>query len=385
PALKEPINFTFYIEGQKILEAVPRIGYVHRGIEKLAESRTYIQNAYLVERTCGICSATHLNTYCEVIEQLAEMSVPIRAQYIRALILELERLHSHSLWVGIVGHEVGFETLFMNIWKDREIVMRLLEAISGNRVNYGMCCPGGVRRDLSTEIIKQILEGLDELADSWMRYRDIILQDPSINRRTKNVGVLGKERAMELGTVGPTARASGISWDVRKNLPYCIYGELEFDVIVNEKGDVMSRLLSRVDEYMESIRICRQILDQIPGGEISGKEKRRMPSKWASARSEAPRGELFYAIKGNDTDKPERLKIRTPTLANMQAMSEMLHGQYVADIPVIIAGIDPCISCMDRVTIVDIEKPPSDRLMIRGEHLRQYGIQWYRDQFGAEN
>ncbi len=386
PALKEPVNFMFYIEGERIVEAIPRIGYVHRGVEKLAERRTYLQTAYLVERTCGICSGVHQFTYVSCVEQLGDIKIPPRAHYIRSIILELERLHSHSLWIGLVAYEIGFETLFMYIWKDREVILDLLEAISGNRVNYGMCFIGGAREDLNKEIIDRIRKALDEVEESMTRYKTILLQDLSVKKRTENVGFLPKRTAMELGAVGPTARASGVNWDLRIDVPYSAYPEIQFNKIVLDKGDVLARVLVRVEEFFETIKILRQLIDQIPEGPIETKGKRRFPDRWSVFRSEAPRGELIYSIRGNGTDHPERVKIRTPTLANMQSIAEMLRGNFIADIPVIVAGIDPCMSCMDRVAVIDLEaKNPKKELLIFSEkELRQYAIKWYEEHYGVK-
>ena len=386
PALKEPVNFLFYIDGERIVEAIPRIGYVHRGVEKLAEQRTYIQAAYLVERTCGICSGVHQFTYTSCVEQLGDIKIPPRAHYIRSIILELERLHSHSLWIGLVAYEIGFETLFMYIWKDREIILDLLESISGNRVNYGMFHIGGVRRDLSKDIIEKIRKSLDEVEASMLRYKEILLQDLSVRKRTENVGLLPKRTAMELGAVGPTARASGVNWDVRVDVPYSAYPEVDFNKIVLENGDVLARVLVGVEEFFDSIKILRQLIAQIPDGSIETKSKRRFPAKWSVFRSEPPRGELIYAILGNETDKPERVKIRTPTLANMQSISEMLKGNFIADIPVIVAGIDPCMSCMDRVAVIDLDTGNRHKevKVFTEKELHQYAIQWYQDHYDVK-
>ncbi len=386
PALKEPVNFVFYIDGERIVEAIPRIGYVHRGVEKLAERRTYVQAAYLVERTCGICSGVHQFTYISCVEQLGDIEIPPRAHYIRAIILELERLHSHSLWIGLVAYEIGFETLFMYIWKDREIILDLLEAISGNRVNYGMFHIGGVRQDLSKEIIDKMKQALDEVESSMQRYKEILLRDLSVKKRTENVGILPKETAMKLGAVGPTARGSGVNWDLRIDVPYSAYPEISFNKIVLETGDVLARVLVRVEEYFESIKILRQLIEQLPEGPITTKGKRRFPSKWSVFRSEPPRGELVYAILGNGTDKPERVKIRTPTLANMQSIAEMLKGNFIADIPVIIAGIDPCMSCMDRVAVIDLEARTSQKELriFTEKELHRYAIKWYEDHYNIK-
>ncbi len=370
PALKEPENFTFEVEGDIIINVKPRIGYNHRGIEKAMEARTYLQNIYLVERICGICSDAHTTCYCQAVEDLLGVEAPPRAKYIRVIIAELERIHSHSLWSGIAAHEIGFDTLFMYIWRDRETVMDILELISGNRVNYAMNTIGGVRRDLPSEIIPKIEKGLGFLEERIEDYIKVVQADPTIRERTVDVGVLKPEDAVNLCAVGPTLRASGIKYDVRKDDPYAAYDEIPFDVVVNEGCDVHARIIVRCQEMLESINIIRYALKNMPSGMTRIRVPMAVPAGETISRVEAPRGELIHYARSNGTIRPERYKVRSPTLANIPALCKMLLGQHVADIPIVLAGIDPCFACMDRMAIIDAEK--GEGRIVSLEELRRH-------------
>jgi NADH-quinone oxidoreductase subunit D len=355
PALKEPENFLFEVQGDTVVNVTPRIGYVHRGVEKAFERRSYIQNIYLAERVCGICSHAHTICYVQAIEELLGLEVPPRARYIRTVIAELERLHSHSLWVGVAAHEVGFDTLFMYTWRDREIVMDLLEAISGNRVNYAMNTIGGVRRDITPELTVKIKEALNSFEDEVKHYLKVVQSESTFLRRTKGVGILKPETALKLCAVGPTLRGSGIKNDVRVDDPYAAYDEIPVNVITQDGCDVLSRAVVRFEEMLESINITRYALDYLPEGRIRAQAPMVVPAGEAVSRVEAPRGELIHYARSNGTASPERYKIRAPTLANILAVCQTLIGCHLADVPIILAGIDPCFSCMDRMTVIDTE------------------------------
>ena len=379
PALEEPESFTLLLEGERVAAAAVGIGYNHRGMEKAAESRTYLQNIYLLERICGICSHSHSTCYVQTVEALAGVEVPKRALYIRALIGELERIHSHLLWLGIAGHEIGFMTLFMYAWKDREIVMDILEMLTGNRVNYGMNTLGGVRRDIAPEQAQKVLEALDQLQARTEYYQKTILSERTVILRLSGVGKLSKEDGLKFGAAGPVLRASGVARDVRKDDPYGIYSELDFKVITDDHADVFGRTVVRVLELMESYKLCRQILKEMPEGPLNVKVPNRIPAGEAVSRYEAPRGEDFHYIRSNGTDKPERVKVRAPTLANSAAIAHMIEGGYLADVPIIIAAIDPCFSCTDRmVRVQDVSSGREN--MFNWEGLRKYSIDWYGKQ-----
>jgi len=355
PALKEPEHFLFEIDGDIIVNVKPRIGYNHRGIEKAFERRTYIQNIYLAERICGICSDAHTTCYTQAIEELLDIEVPPRARYIRVIVAELERIHSHSLWLGIAAHEIGFDTLFMHLWRDREAVMDVLELVSGNRVHYAMNTIGGVRRDIASEIIPKIIGSLDFLEKRTKYYMKVLSSEQTVLKRTVDVGALKPEDAVELCAVGPTLRASGVKNDVRRDDPYAAYDEIPFSIVTDDGCDVFSRILVRCGEILESINMIRYALDHMPSGMLRVRVPMAVKPGEAVSRVEAPRGELIHYVKSNGSTRPERYKVRSPTLANIPALCKMLIGQHVADIPIILAGIDPCFACMDRLVFVDVK------------------------------
>jgi len=377
PALKEPVSFSLALKGERIMGVGIRLGYNHRGIEKACEERTYIQDLYLIERICGICSHSHSTCFVQAVEEIAAVEVPKRALYIRTLIAELERVHSHLLWLGVAGHEIGFDTLLMYAWRDREVVMDILALLTGNRVNYGINTIGGVRRDISGEQIEEILKGVDILEERTKYYIEVATQETTIIKRLSGVGVVSYEDALKLDAVGPTARASGVDRDVRRDDPYAVYGELTFDVITDKHCDVYGRTVVRVKELMESYKIIRQCLKQLPDGPITVKVPRKIPAGEAISRYEAPRGEDVHYVKSNGSEKPERVKVRAPTLANVQAVKHMLKDRFLADMPIVIAAIDPCFSCTDRLISVKGVNNKNKKI-VTWEELRVYGIDWYR-------
>ena len=306
------------------------------------------------------------------------MEVPKRGLYIRTLVCELERIHSHLLWLGVAGHELGFDTLFMYSWRDREIVMDLLEIISGNRVNYGMNTIGGVRRDITDEMKPQILKGIQQLKERTEYYLGVASTEVTFLRRTEGIGLLPKEKAIELCACGPTARGSGVEYDVRRDDPYAAYPYLDFKVITSDLSDVLGRTVVRVLEVIESCKMCRQIIEELPEGEFRTKAPRKVPAGEVVSKTEAPRGELLHYIRSNGTDHPERLKVRTPTLANITSVLHCLKGGYIADIPIVFAAIDPCMACMDRIMILDSEnRNGKGKQTISWDELRKYSMKWY--------
>jgi NADH-quinone oxidoreductase subunit D len=376
PALKEPSHFRFAVEGEIVTGAAVRLGYAHRGIEKATEERTWVQNLYILERICGICSHIHATVYCLAVEQLAGVEVPPRAQAIRELVAELERIHSHLLWLGVAAHEAGFDTLFMYSWRDRETVMDLLEGLTGNRVNYSANVLGGVKFDVDDEQADAIRHGLDFLEERTRHYLNVVTNEEIFVRRTRGIGVMTRRQAEVLGAVGPTARASGVARDIRVEAPYAAYPDYPVDIVLDTAGDLEARFVVRLKELFECYRVVREILDTLPPGDLTTRMPRRIKDGETVMRVEAPRGELFYFLKSNGSDKPERVKVRTPTICNMASVVNLVVGHQLADVPMILAGIDPCFSCNDRMVAID---------HARGEHqhwtweeLRRYGIEFYR-------
>jgi membrane-bound hydrogenase subunit alpha len=377
PFLKEPAKFDFDIQGEEIVGARMNIGYNHRGIEKACEARNYYQCLYLLERICGICSHSHTTAFVQAVEEIMHLELPRRGLYLRTLVCELERLHSHLLWLGVAAHEVGFDSLFMLVWRDREIVMDILEEISGNRVNYAINTIGGVRRDLTDAQRTKILDMLGALKKRLDYYAKIGTNEPSFVGRIQGVGKLSAKRAAEMCAVGPFARASGVNTDVRRDDPYGAYRELDFRVITHDSCDIYGRVIVRVLEIVESCKMIEQLLTNLPAGAIVlPKVPRKAPAGVAISRYEAPRGEDVHFVRGNGTDKPERVRVRAPTMANLEAATESVIGSFVADIPIAIASIDPCFSCTDRMAIV-LRDPKKGTRVATWEELRRYGVDWY--------
>ncbi len=372
PALKEPGHFEFAVDGETVISASVRLGYVHRGIEKATEERNWTQNLYLLERICGICSHSHATGYTLGVEQLAEVTAPPRAQAIRTLVAELERVHSHLLWLGVAAHEGGFDTLFMYSWRDRETIMDVLEGLTGNRVNYSANVIGGVKFDVDDKQADAIKRGLDFLEGRTRHYFKVVTTDSTFVRRTRGVGTMPKEQAERLGVVGPTARASGVALDIRVDAPYAAYAAYPVNIVLDTAGDLEARFVVRIKELMESYRVIRQILDTLPTGDLTVRMPRKIKEGETISRVEAPRGELFYFLKSSGGEKPERIKVRTPSLCNFASVLTLAPGHQLADMPMILAGIDPCFSCNDRMVVLNGEK------VMTWEQLRQYGIEHYR-------
>ena len=349
PALEEPIHARIIADGEIIKDAEVFFGYNHRGIEKIATERNVIQTMVLVERVCGICSHSHATTYAMAVEALNGVTVPKRAEYIRVITSELERIHSHLLWLGIACHIIGHDSLFMHIWDDREVVMDILEELSGNRVNYGINTYGGVRRDINDDMKRDILKGLEKLKALTDRIVSIVSSDITVGMRTKGIGVLKKEDAIRIGAVGPHARASGVDMDLRRDLPYCSYEDFNFTVPVVESGDVYARLVVRALECYESINIIVQALNKLPDGPINlGNKLPKINEGSILQAYEAPRGMLTHLVVGDGKLENKLVSIHVPSYRNNPTIPHMLRGNNVSDAGLIIASIDPCFSCTDR-------------------------------------
>ncbi len=375
PALKEPGHFEFTVDGEIVTAARMRLGYAHRGIEKAAESRNWFQNLYLFEHVCGICSHTHAMAYSMGVEKLAQIEVPPRALAIRELVACLERIHSHLLWLGVSAHEAGFDTLFMYSWRDREAVMNLLEQITGNRVNYSANLLGGVKCDIGPDQAKAIKEGVDYLEGRIQHYLEVVTTDVMFLKRTRGIGSISFEEAVKFGLVGPTARASGVSHDVRVEAPYGGYVHFPVTAVTETKGDLEARFIVRLKELLVSCSVIRTIVENLPDGPLTTRIPRKIPAGETISRIEAPRGELFYYIKSNGGENPARVHIRTPSLCNWVSVLEKAVGAQLADIPMLISGMDPCFSCNDRLVIVAW---PNNSQTWSWKQLREYGIEFYK-------
>lgn len=346
PVLPEPIHLDLVVEDEKVVEAIPSIGFIHRGLEKLVEKKDFVEYVYVAERICGICSAIHGQTYCQAVEEVMNIAVPERALYLRTIWGEMSRVHSHLLWLGLMADAFGFESLFMHTWRLRETVLDMIEETTGGRVIFGSCKVGGVRRDIDKPTLDRILNQLSALEKEIKQVTDVFITDRSVKHRTLGVGILSKDQALELGAVGPTMRGSGISQDLRK-LGYASYNKLKFEPIIETAGDSYSRCLVRIREIFQAIDLIRQAAAQLPDGPIDVKVS-GAPSGEFFARTEQPRGEVIYYLKANGTRYLQRLRVRTPTFANIPALVKLLQGCELADVPILALTIDPCISCTER-------------------------------------
>jgi membrane-bound hydrogenase subunit alpha len=348
PMLKEPLSFLLTVEGEQIVDSLLRLGYTHRGIERLCQERSYVQNLYLLERVCGICSHVHTTAYCQGVEALLGLEVPLRGLFLRTLLCELERIHSHLLWVGMLAENMGFTTIFMYAWRDREVALDIMEELSGARVTHAVNVIGGVRADVNEEQLTSIVERLDELEQKIEILLGVIRHESTFRARAQKVGYLSPEQVRGYCVVGPVARASGMNVDVRRDAPYAVYDRVQFDVITNDAGDVWARTLVRALEAIESLGICHQLLAELPDGPTMVAVPRRVPAGEVVSRAEAPRGELVYYIRSDGTDRPARIKIRTPTLTTLITLPDQLRDVNTADVAVVLAGVDLCIACADR-------------------------------------
>jgi len=355
PVLEEPAQLRLFVEGERIVDCDYRGFYNHRGIEKLGDSvLTYNQIPFLAERICGICGFIHSCCYCQAVEEAAGIEVPARAKYIRSILLELERIHSHLLWLGIAGHIIGFDTVLMQTWRAREPVMWLCEKITGNRKTYGMNLIGGVRRDLPKEVHAETLEVLEKIEKEWLAIMDAIVGDTPLMMRLQQVGVITEEVARRIAVVGPTARGSNVPIDSRIDHPYAAYADLGVQIKVHSEGDVLARTLVRLEETLESIRLIRLALKQMPEGPLLTRVSEEIPEGLEGISVvEAPRGEAIHYILTGGDNRPARWRVRAPTYANLQALPPMIEGETIADVPIALGSLDPCFSCTERMEIVD--------------------------------
>ena len=382
---EEPEFFKLHVDGETVVGLDIDLGYNHRGIEKLSESKTFEQTVYLVERICGICSTSHPIACVQAVEDAGDIEVPERALYIRSLIGELERLHSHMLWVGLAGHFLGFNTVWMWAWRYREDVLNVFELITGNRNHYAMMKPGGVRRDIRDEDIPTIMSMVDKLKGAIDLFRGAVTDDPILHARLKGVGVLTREQVIDYCALGPTARASGVEIDVRKDHPHAAYGLVDWDVITTGNGDVFDKAVVRVLEMYESIKIVEQCLDRLKTvrGPIDSNPKEIKPGD-GIGHYEAPRGEVFHYVRSDGGNRPARHKVRAPSYMNVPTDRVAVLGETVADATIILAAVDPCYCCTERMAAVDANN--GKRLLTSRELIRlsQAKTERLRREIGAE-
>jgi len=364
PLQEEPEFFSLTVEGEKVVDIDVRVGYNHRGIEKLSERKTFDQSTFVIERICGICSTSHPFAYTRAVEDIIPLEVPERAKYIRTIIAEGERIHSHLLWAGLAGHFLGYNTVYMWVWKLREEILDVMEILSGNRNNYAMFKPGGVRRDIKKEDIPPVMKKLDSIVPNLEMLKKAIRDDPVLHARTKGIGILTKEDAINYCALGPTSRASGVARDVRKDAPYGAYDKVDWQMIVSRNGDVFDKLMVRINEVLESIKIMKQCLLNLPKGEIDANIKNIPPGEGIGC-AEAPRGEVFHYVRSDGTNRPVRHKVRAPTFMNLPTFKATVIGETISDATIILASIDPCYCCTERMAVRNVK----GKKLYNGEEL----------------
>jgi len=379
PTLDEPAHFRLYVEGETVRGCEYRGFMVHRAIEKLGDSvLTYNEIPMAAERICGICGCVHNVAYAQAVEQAAAIAVPPRAEYMRTIMLEIERLHSHLLWTGLACHILGFDTLFMQSFRIREPIMWIAEKISGNRKTYALCVIGGVRWNITPELKAELRQVLATLEREWTAVADAVTGDRNLQKRTRGVGVADAKLVKEAGLIGPVARAAGAEIDARRDHPYAAYDRVQFEVIVEQGADVWSRVLVRVREVFESIKIIRQCLSQMPEGPLQATIQEELPVGRVGLSSvEAPRGESHHFVITGENNRPRRWRVRAPTYQNLQGIPAMIKDQQIADMTISLGSIDPCFSCTDRMEVIDLRSgaarvyTQADLLRLARESVRQ--------------
>jgi len=323
-----------------------------------------------VTRVCGICNQVHANCYVRAVEHILGMEISNRAKYLRVLAMELERLHSHMLISAVMAENIGFENLFMNIMLDRERIMKAKEILTGNRVLSDYMMVGGVRRDVDDVKKEKIKDLLLKTEERIKYYRRVFEEDPTIIKRLVDVGTVSTSNAVKYSLVGPVARASGVRIDSRASDKYDAYSEIPFNVITRSEGDSWARMMVRWDETLESINMALYVLNHLPSDANPVPDEKKLPRKIpageAYTRVEAQRGELtYYVMSDGKSSNPYRVKIRTPSFNNIISSGFMYVGHTIADLPVVLTSLDPCVSCMERVTVIDLDKNVSYKLFFK--------------------
>jgi Ni,Fe-hydrogenase III large subunit/Ni,Fe-hydrogenase III component G len=356
PVLEEPAFFKVFVEGEEVVGLDYRGFFCHRGIEKLGDSKlTYNEIPFVAERICGICGFVHSTSYAQAVESAGGIEVPLRGKYIRSIVLELERVHSHLLWLGIAGHILGFDTVLMQSWRIREPIMWLMERLTGNRKTYGMNLIGGVRQDIDKAAHPEILRVLEEIERQFVKVYSAVLDDTPLLMRLSKVGVLSPAEARALGAVGPTARGSNQPIDTRIGHPYAAYDRIEVKGVWKTTNDSAARTLVRLEETLESIREIKQLLAEMPDGPILAEIAEPIPpGKEGISAVEAPRGEVIHYVMTGENARPYRWRVRAPTYANLQSLAAALKGMTIADVPITLGSMDPCFSCTERLQAVDV-------------------------------
>ena len=351
-----PYLLDLRLKGESVVDAELQMGYIHKGIEKILENKTYLQGITISDRICYLASMTNNEVFCGCVERLVGIEPPERAQYIRVIMEELSRIQSHLLGIGEFSTDLGFVTMFLYMIREREEVLDLIDAVTGSRITHTYIRFGGVREDLPEGYEQKTMSVLNDLKIKLDEHEDLYNTDTIYKQRTVGVGVLTAKVASELGVAGPPLRATGVAFDVRKDEPYLVYNDLDFKVCTEKEGDIFARIKVRLDEIRESIYIIEQAFDQMPQGPLFPEDTpygrrtpvMRVPAGEVFYRVEDPRGEMGMYMISDGSDKPYRVKIRGPVFPTMQALPPLILNTYVADVAAIAASMDGCTSEADR-------------------------------------
>lgn len=350
PSTHGVLRLLLKVDGEVVVKAVPYIGYLHRCFEKISENRTYPQILPYTDRLDYLASMTNNFGYVLTVERLMGVTVPERAEYIRIIAAELQRIASHLVWVGTFGLDLGNFTIFIYCFRERERILDLFEMICGARLTYSYYRIGGVADDIPAGFIEKTKDFCKYFKGVLSEYDKILTYNKIFQDRLKGIGILAKEDAIDYAASGPVLRGSGIKWDIRKNDPYSIYDRFEFDIPVGETGDCWDRYMVRMEEMRQSTRIIEQALDGIPAGEVMAKVPRviKPPAGEIYSRIEAPRGELGFYLVSDGSTKPYRLKVRAPSFVNLSAFPIMIPGWKIADVVAILGSVDIVLGEVDR-------------------------------------
>jgi len=352
PSTHGVFRMVLTIDGEVVRDVVPYIGYLHRGAEKLCETMDYRQGLGFMDRTEYLAAFNAELSYVMAVETLAELEVPDRAQWIRMILCELNRLSSHFMFTGAFGVDVGvFGTAFTYSFREREVIQDLFEEITGDRMMYAYFRPGGLAWEVTDDFEQRVREVLASTRQGIRDMDGLLTENEIFQVRTRGIGVISGEQAIEWGMSGPSIRASGVPLDIRKTEPYLKYDEIDFDMVTRENGDVLDRYLCRVEEMRQSVHIIEQCLERLEPGLILPEKMPRMlrtPPGEVYIRTEAPRGEYGIYLISDGGNRPSRLKIRSACLSNLQALHDMVVGSYVADAVIILGSIDIVLGEVDR-------------------------------------
>ena len=356
PMQPGPYRLNVKLKGETVMDAEVELGNIHKGIEKILESKTYLQGIPIVDRICYLVALSNEEAFVGAVEKLAGIEVPERSKYLRVIVEELSRIQSHLLGMGEYGEFIGFVSMFMYTIKIREDFMTLLDSITGARITHTYLRFGGVREDLPPGYKDKCKKVFADLRKEIDDYEMLFNEDSIYAERARGVGVLTADVAKEVGVAGPVLRATGVPFDIRKNEPYLVYDDLDFKVCTQKAGDCWARVQVRLDEMRESMYIIEQALDQMPEGPLFAEGTpygrrtpvMRVPAGDVFNRVEDPRGEMGFYMVSDGSDKPYRVKIRGPVYPTMQALPPLLKGVSVADIAAIGGSMDGCTSEADR-------------------------------------